>query len=80
VPRWGIKQDVFPGQRTYVHTRVTEPGSVRLYCTELCGAGHSQMTGNATAVAPDRFAAWLAANEDRRGVRTAPTVNATATR
>jgi cytochrome c oxidase subunit 2 len=33
VPRWGIKQDVFPGQRTYVHTRVTEPGSVRLYCT-----------------------------------------------
>lgn len=78
VPQWGIKQDVFPGQRTHVRTRVTEAGSVRLYCTELCGAGHSRMTGNATAVAPERFAAWLAAHEDERGVRTAPAVNATA--
>ncbi|MFC7176943.1 cytochrome c oxidase subunit II [Halosegnis marinus] len=79
VPRWGIKQDVFPTRRAYVRTNVTAAGTVRLYCTELCGVGHSRMTGNATAVAPERYAAWLAANEDGRNVRDVPTANATST-
>jgi len=79
VPEWGIKQDVFPGKRTYIRTQVYEPGGSRLYCTELCGSGHSRMTGNATAVAPDTYRAWLDEHAGERNVRAAPTpANATA--
>jgi cytochrome c oxidase subunit 2 len=80
VPEWGVKQDVFPGRQTYIRTNVYERGEVRLYCTELCGSGHSRMTGDATAVSPATYETWLDENAGERNVRTAPTpTNATAT-
>ena len=72
IPDWGIKQDVFPGQTTLVHTRVYQPGVYRLYCAELCGVGHSRMTGNATAVSEQKYRSWLDAHRNETGVTTAP--------
>ncbi|MFB6118781.1 cytochrome c oxidase subunit II [Halosegnis sp.] len=73
IPEWGIKQDLFPETHTYVRTNVYEAGQVRLYCTELCGAGHSRMTGNATAVSPAVYETWLATHAGEQNVRTVPT-------
>jgi cytochrome c oxidase subunit 2 len=59
VPQLGVKQDIFPGRTMTARTRATEPGEYRLYCAEMCGAGHSKM--NATVVVKNQSAydAWL---------------------
>ncbi|MFC7141991.1 cytochrome c oxidase subunit II [Halosimplex aquaticum] len=58
VPGLGLKQDVFPGQYTYVRTTPTSTGEYRVQCTEFCGVGHSQMTATAEVRSPDGFENW----------------------
>jgi cytochrome c oxidase subunit II len=43
VPAFRIKQDVIPNRYTKLWFHATQPGVYRLYCTEYCGTGHSQM-------------------------------------
>jgi cytochrome c oxidase subunit 2 len=62
VPELGVKQDVFPGRTTVIHTRVFEPGTYRGYCTELCGAGHSEMRTTVRVLPPDDYRDWLRRN------------------
>lgn len=59
IPQLGIKQDIFPGRTMTARTHATEPGEYRLYCAEMCGAGHSKM--NATVVVKNQSAydAWM---------------------
>ncbi|MDS0221520.1 cytochrome c oxidase subunit II [Haloarcula sp. S1AR25-5A] len=59
IPQLGVKQDIFPSQTMTARTRATEPGEYRLYCAEMCGAGHSKM--NATVVVKNQSAydAWM---------------------
>ncbi|GCF12245.1 cytochrome c oxidase subunit II [Haloarcula mannanilytica] len=59
IPQLGVKQDIFPGRTMTARTHATEPGEYRLYCAEMCGAGHSKM--NATVVVKNRSAydAWM---------------------
>lgn len=59
IPQLGIKQDIFPGRTMTARTHATEPGEYRLYCAEMCGAGHSKM--NATVVVKNQSAydAWI---------------------
>jgi cytochrome c oxidase subunit 2 len=59
IPQLGIKQDIFPGRTMTARTHATEPGKYRLYCAEMCGAGHSKM--NATVVVKNQSAydAWM---------------------
>ena len=59
VPALGLKQDAFPGQELPVRTRATETGEYRLYCTELCGAGHSRMQGTVTVLNQSAYRDWL---------------------
>lgn len=66
VPALGIKQDVFPGQRQVARTRATETGTYRLYCAELCGAGHSRMDGTVVVVNDSTYDAWLANRSARQ--------------
>jgi cytochrome c oxidase subunit 2 len=48
VPQWGVKQDATPGVTgqtvgtTYV--KPTKIGTSQVQCTELCGAGHGEIT------------------------------------
>lgn len=60
VPELGIKQDVFPGQTTVSRTHVTERGQYRIYCAQVCGAGHTRMDGVVRAVNETRFEDWRA--------------------
>jgi cytochrome c oxidase subunit 2 len=59
IPQLGVKQDIFPGRTMTARTHATEPGEYRLYCAEMCGAGHSKM--NATVVVKNQsdYDAWL---------------------
>jgi cytochrome c oxidase subunit 2 len=59
IPQLGVKQDIFPGRTMTARTHATEPGKYRLYCAEMCGAGHSKM--NATVVVKNQSAydAWV---------------------
>ncbi|HET7323554.1 MAG TPA: cytochrome c oxidase subunit II [Halococcus sp.] len=76
VPRLGLKQDTYPGQYNTIHTNVTQPGTYRVYCSEFCGAGHSRMYANLTAVSPQKYQQWL--REQRRIQNgTPPSINAT---
>ncbi|WP_433631751.1 cytochrome c oxidase subunit II [Halomicrococcus sp. NG-SE-24] len=63
VPELGVKQDVFPGRTTVIHTRVFEPGTYRGYCAELCGAGHSEMRTTVRVLPPDEYRDWLRRND-----------------
>ncbi|PSP96763.1 cytochrome c oxidase subunit II [Halobacteriales archaeon QS_4_70_19] len=63
VPKLGVKQDVFPTQETVARTRATETGEYTLYCTELCGSGHSRMDGTVRVVNGSDYEEWLAARE-----------------
>jgi cytochrome c oxidase subunit 2 len=60
VPQLGIKQDVFPGQEMVARTHATETGSYRLYCAELCGAGHSRMDGTVVVLNQSEYERWVA--------------------
>lgn len=78
IPRFGIKQDAFPGQSTTALTHPTRTGTHRLYCTEFCGEGHSRMRGTVAVVEPDRYRAWLEDNRGETNVTQAPTIGANA--
>jgi len=60
IPKLGVKQDVFPAQKTIARTNATETGSYRLYCAELCGSGHSRMHATVVVMNQSDYDAWLA--------------------
>ena len=59
VPALGVKEDVFPGHERVARTRVTEPGTYRLYCAEFCGAGHSRMQTSVVVLNGSDYRAWI---------------------
>lgn len=59
VPAFRVKQDVVPGRYTQVWFEATKTGSYHLFCTEYCGAEHSQMIGTVTVMEPDDYQRWL---------------------
>ncbi|MGZ9811466.1 cytochrome c oxidase subunit II [Pseudoroseicyclus sp. H15] len=61
IPALGGKMDMFPGRETHMSLRATEAGLYRGQCAEFCGASHAWMAFEVEAMAPEAFAAWLAA-------------------
>lgn len=61
VPQFRIKQDVLPGRITQTSFTATVPGEFHLLCTQLCGTEHSRMVGTVTAMLPEDYARWTAA-------------------
>lgn len=72
VPRWGVKQDAFPGRSSVILTHVEQPGEYTFYCTQFCGVGHSRMVGDAVAVSEPTYRSWLDDHRGERGVREVP--------
>ena len=64
VPDFGLKQDIFPEQETVARTNATETGSYRLYCAELCGAGHSRMHGTVVVLNQSDYDEWVEDQQD----------------
>jgi len=80
IPKFGVKQDIFPSQETIARTRPTETRSYRLYCAELCGSGHSNMQATVVVMNQSDYDDWMAKQQGTAGTTTAgnETANATA--
>lgn len=62
IPAFRIKHDVLPGRYVTLSFEVNEPGTYHLYCTQLCGTGHSQMVGEIVAMPDPAYQNWLEQN------------------
>jgi cytochrome c oxidase subunit 2 len=79
VPAFWNKIDANPGQLNEIWAKVDRPGVYFGQCTELCGARHAYMPIAVEAVAPARFAAWVASKGGKMpGARPAATPDSTA--
>jgi cytochrome c oxidase subunit 2 len=67
IPGFRIKIDAVPGLVTETHVRATTLGSYeedadnRVQCAELCGFGHSKMSGTVRVVSQAEFEQWARA-------------------
>ncbi len=56
-------QDAIPGMRIPMWFEPTETGRYQVYCAQLCGNGHAQMSGGRLVVdTPEDYQAWLASH------------------
>jgi cytochrome c oxidase subunit II len=60
IPELFGKADGVPGKLNDMWFKVTEEGTYRGNCAELCGENHSQMVGAVKAVSPAEYRAWAA--------------------
>jgi cytochrome c oxidase subunit 2 len=67
VPQLGVKTDAIPGFINEFWTRVDETGTFRGQCAELCGKDHGFMPIVVSAVSPEDFTKWVAAEGQGRG-------------
>ncbi|HXU69307.1 MAG TPA: cytochrome c oxidase subunit II [Polyangia bacterium] len=59
VPAFRIKQDVLPGRYTETWFEATKTGRFPVYCTEMCGTGHSTMRAEVVVMDPAEFDKWI---------------------
>ncbi len=60
IPAFRIKQDVIPGAYMTQWFVPTQLGEYRLFCSQYCGNGHSQMIGRIVVMNASDYQAWLA--------------------
>jgi cytochrome c oxidase subunit II len=65
VPAFRVKQDVLPGRYTEVWFEATMTGRFPVYCTEMCGTGHSTMRAEVVVMEPHEFDKWFQAQRDQ---------------
>jgi cytochrome c oxidase subunit II len=63
VPALGWKVDAIPGIINDTWTNISEPGTYRGQCAELCGQDHGFMPIVVKAVPPEEFKQWLDTQE-----------------
>jgi cytochrome c oxidase subunit 2 len=61
IPNLHGKKDLIPGRTAEIRLRADQPGVYSGQCAEFCGMEHARMALSVTAEAPDRYAAWAAA-------------------
>ena len=62
IPSFRIKQDVLPGSYTSLSFTADKKGKFPVFCTELCGAGHSSMLATVHVMELEEWEKWLAKN------------------
>lgn len=63
IPAFRVKKDALPGRYTSIWFEATQTGTFHLFCSEYCGANHSQMIGSVYVMTRTDYANWLAAEE-----------------
>lgn len=63
IPQLNRKIDMIPGRRNRVLLEADKPGRYRGQCAEFCGLQHAHMSMYVYADPPERFKAWIAAQE-----------------
>jgi cytochrome c oxidase subunit II len=72
LPNFRVKQDAVPGSITRLWFQAQEEGDFEFGCAQHCGVNHYKMRGVLTAMAPEAYDRWLAAEaaDARRGFDT----------
>jgi cytochrome c oxidase subunit 2 len=60
IPDLGGKADAIPGYTNHTWFRISEPGTYKGNCAELCGDNHAEMRAQVRAVSPGEYEKWLA--------------------
>lgn len=60
IPAFRVKQDVVPGRFLTEWFKTTRIGAYHFYCSEYCGANHSEMQGTVYVMSPTAYEKWLA--------------------
>lgn len=63
VPSLNGKKDMLPGRSTELALRADRAGTYRGECAEFCGLQHALMAFSVTAIEPQAFAQWQAAQQ-----------------
>jgi cytochrome c oxidase subunit 2 len=58
IPNFRVKQDVVPGMYSSVWFEANLPGKHQIFCTEYCGAAHSQMLAQVIALDEAEWKEW----------------------
>lgn len=62
IPAFRIKHDVLPGRYETLWFQAARAGSYHLFCTQLCGTGHSEMVGDIVVMSDPDYQKWLEQN------------------
>ncbi len=60
LPEVRLKQDILPGRQINAWFEATRTGTFNLFCSELCGLGHTKMLGSLEVQEPADYERWLA--------------------
>lgn len=63
VPAFRIKYDVLPDRYETLWFQADRPGTYHLFCTQLCGVGHSDMVGDIVVMQAAQYQKWLEEND-----------------
>jgi len=64
IPSMRIKMDAVPGRYTSLWFNAKKTGNYHVFCTEFCGAAHSQMLARLKVVSQEEFEAWLQESDE----------------
>lgn len=72
LPDFRLKQDVVPGQYTYLYLQPDKEGTYDIFCTQYCGVGHSTMRAKLVVLSPVDYAKWAQAAKTAGAVMSLP--------
>jgi cytochrome c oxidase subunit 2 len=58
LPDFRLKQDILPGQYTYLYLQPDKEGTYDIFCTQYCGVGHSTMRAKLVVMPAEGYAKW----------------------
>jgi cytochrome c oxidase subunit 2 len=64
IPAMRIKEDVYKGNYSYIWFTPNKLGEYHIFCTEYCGAGHSDMLGKLKVVSKEAYQDFLLSRKD----------------
>lgn len=68
IPGFRLKQDVVPGMYSAIWFEANKIGQFQVFCTELCGTGHSDMLAKVNVVSAEEYEEWLSKGDPYDGM------------
>jgi cytochrome c oxidase subunit II len=63
LPDFRVKQDILPGNYTYLWVQPEKEGRYDIFCTQYCGTGHSTMRAVLIVMSPEDYEHWAKQEE-----------------
>jgi cytochrome c oxidase subunit 2 len=72
LPDFRLKQDIVPGQYTYLYLQPDKEGTYDIFCTQYCGVGHSTMRAKLVVMPAEGYAKWASVGKVAGAVLSLP--------